>query len=142
MYVNQARLELVVTILYFCTGVLILMWCINRYTGQLLFRWCASLILMVMGMLVMYKPHIAYGTSSTADPWNVVQQTPPVEVPIQTSENYRVVSGDSLWSIAQSHAQTPQDVITLWKSMIDINKERVQSGNVNLIYPGEIIEIP
>lgn len=58
-----------------------------------------------------------------------------------TLEKYVVVQGDNLWSIAKMQAHNNENFIELWKQIISINSENLQSKNPNLIYPGEEIVI-
>ena len=57
------------------------------------------------------------------------------------SEKYVVQKGDNLWSIAKARTQTDQDLIALWKKIINSNSSTLRSGNPNLIYPGEEIVV-
>jgi prophage tail gpP-like protein len=50
---------------------------------------------------------------------------------------YTVVKGDTLWHIASAAYGDPSKWRVLWKN----NQTRLRSGNPNLIYPGEIINI-
>lgn len=68
---------------------------------------------------------------------------PPVQGTAQVpGEKYVVRKGDNFWSIAKARTQTDQDLIVLWKKIIDNNYSILRSGNPNLIYPGEEIVIP
>jgi hypothetical protein len=63
-----------------------------------------------------------------------------------------VASGDNLWDIAATHlaAATGRDVATLdesdiaayWRRVCDVNRARLRSGDVNLIFADEVIELP
>ena len=63
-----------------------------------------------------------------------------------------VVPGDSLWGIAAAHlaatttrpraAISDAEIARYWVAVCDANRARVRSGNVNLIYPGELIVLP
>jgi hypothetical protein len=65
---------------------------------------------------------------------------------------YVVVSGDSLWTIAAAHlaratgravAEVPVgEVASYWARVVDHNRDALRSGNPNLIYPGEALELP
>lgn len=64
-------------------------------------------------------------------------------------DNYTVLDGDSLWTIAarrlalDGQAEPAGDDITVyWRRIIDANRHSLRSGDPNLIYPGEIIAMP
>jgi len=74
-------------------------------------------------------------------------------VPAAGAPPSRVVApGDSLWEIAASHlAQTsgrdraalgPADIAGYWVRLCEANRGRLQSGDLNLIYAGEVVELP
>ena len=66
--------------------------------------------------------------------------------------SYVVGPGDSLWSIAATHlarrtGRAPADVADVevapyWVAVVAANRDRLQSGDPNLIYPGEALELP
>ena len=63
-----------------------------------------------------------------------------------------VAPGDSLWAIAAAHLTTSTsrpraaisdtEIARYWVAVCDANRARVRSGNLNLIYPGELIVLP
>ena len=63
-----------------------------------------------------------------------------------------VAPGDSLWAIAAAHlaattsrpraAISDTEIARYWVAVCDANRARVRSGNLNLIYPGELIVLP
>ena len=67
-------------------------------------------------------------------------------------EEHPVVRGDNLWMIARDHlsslrsggsgAPTNREVAEYWRKVIDANRDRLRSGDPNLIYPGEEIILP
>jgi hypothetical protein len=66
------------------------------------------------------------------------------------SKVYEVVAGDNLWTIAARHATAALpdhevDTATIavyWRRVIEANTPRLRSGDPNLIYPGESIQLP
>ena len=66
--------------------------------------------------------------------------------------SYVVGPGDSLWSIAATHlarrsGAPPADVADVevapyWVAVVAANRDRLRSGDPNLIYPGEALELP
>jgi hypothetical protein len=63
---------------------------------------------------------------------------------------YIVVVGDNLWTISAAHLRSNYPggdvdagkVARYWRRVIEINTPNLQSGNPNLIYPGEQIVLP
>jgi len=75
-------------------------------------------------------------------------------VPIATAgagEEHSVVveTGDHLWKISQTHLDgrlgrraTVDEVTAYWRQVIELNRERLRSGDPDLIYPGEVVSLP
>ena len=62
---------------------------------------------------------------------------------------YTVQPGDDMWSIATAHlsrhrdkAPSVADIAALWMETIEINRDRIRSGNPDLIFPGEALLVP
>jgi hypothetical protein len=65
---------------------------------------------------------------------------------------HTVTGGEHLWSIAAAQVATatgkppadlsPADVAPYWLRVVDLNRHRLRSGNPNLVYPGEVVELP
>lgn len=60
-----------------------------------------------------------------------------------------VSRGDNLWKIAAEDLTEampmmprPGEVTTHWRRIIEINRDRLRSGDPDLIYPGEVIRLP
>jgi hypothetical protein len=54
-----------------------------------------------------------------------------------------------MWSITAAHLAgefghppTNQQISASWRTMIDLNEDRVRSGNVDLIFAGETLLLP
>ena len=70
--------------------------------------------------------------------------------PVGQDTVYVVVMGDNLWTISASHLRNtyPEwkgdagEIATYWRRVIEVNAPNLQSGNPNLIYPGERIVLP
>lgn len=67
----------------------------------------------------------------------------------ETAGSVVVERGDHLWKISQDHLDqalgepaTVGDVDPYWRSVIDANRDRIRSGDPNLIYPGEVVMLP
>lgn len=64
-------------------------------------------------------------------------------------ELHVVERGDSMWSLAEEeverrigHDASESDIAPYWVDVVDANRDRVQSGNVDLIFPGEELVLP
>ncbi len=65
---------------------------------------------------------------------------------------HTVTGGEHLWSIAADQVATasrkapadlsPADVAPYWLRVVELNRHRLRSGNPNLVYPGEVVELP
>jgi hypothetical protein len=67
---------------------------------------------------------------------------PPVPPAPPAPNGHHVVAPDeSLWTIAAAHAGNA-DVGRYWAQVVELNRTALRSGNPNLIYPGEIVELP
>jgi hypothetical protein len=60
-----------------------------------------------------------------------------------------VISGDSLWSIAEDHLARRHDgppsdrlLLDYWRSVIEANRNHLRSGDPDLIHPGERVRLP
>jgi nucleoid-associated protein YgaU len=60
-----------------------------------------------------------------------------------------VEPGDHLWKISATHLDQalgrparPEDIDPYWRAVIDVNREHLVSGDPDLIYPGEVIQLP
>jgi hypothetical protein len=63
---------------------------------------------------------------------------PPPSAPVPVA-THRIAPGEHLWSIAASHAA---DVAPYWRSLVELNRPHLRSGDPDLVYPGETIELP
>jgi hypothetical protein len=57
--------------------------------------------------------------------------------------------GDNMWDLTASHleehlgdAPTNSEIVPAWLDVIEANRESIRSGDPDLIYPGEILELP
>lgn len=79
----------------------------------------------------------------------------PVRVPVgisvegEESEEVVVVKGDHLWKISERHLETRMkrepansEIGPYWRDVIAENVDSLRSGDPDLIYPGEVIEMP
>lgn len=69
-----------------------------------------------------------------------------------SDETHTVVPGENLWAIAHHHLAEAREVpigdvstaeiVGYWREVIAVNRERLRSGDPDLIYPGERILLP
>jgi hypothetical protein len=65
---------------------------------------------------------------------------------------HTVTGGEHLWSIAAARVASasgrasadlaPADIAPYWLRVVELNRQRLRSGNPNLVYPGEVVELP
>jgi hypothetical protein len=83
---------------------------------------------------------------------------PPPVVPVApppapaAGSTHTVTGGEHLWSIAAAHVArasgrsstdlSPADIAPYWLRVVELNRQRLRSGNPNLVYPGEVVELP
>lgn len=75
---------------------------------------------------------------------------PAVRIPMPsrsgtTTRQVVVARGDHLWGISAGHlgAQaTDSEIAPYWREVVTVNTPRLRSGDPDLIYPGEVIELP
>lgn len=60
-----------------------------------------------------------------------------------------VEKGDHLWKISSRHLcaltgrpATNAETGPYWRTVIEVNRRQLRSGDPDLIYPGEVIELP
>jgi len=92
-------------------------------------------------------------TTTTTPPSTTAPIAAPAPQPAQVlgaqTTQYTVVRGDNFWVISQRHlteelGRKPNvdEVRTYWLKVIEVNRDAISSGNPNLIYPGEVFELP
>lgn len=56
-----------------------------------------------------------------------------------------VEKGDHLWKISARHLgdeATDADIAPYWRQVVEVNTPRLRSGDPDLIFPGEVVELP
>jgi nucleoid-associated protein YgaU len=55
-----------------------------------------------------------------------------------------VAKGDHLWKISARHLDTDanHEIAPYWRQLIEVNTPHLRSGDPDLIYPGEVVELP
>jgi len=61
------------------------------------------------------------------------------------SDSIVVESGDHLWKISARHLgpdAADREIAPYWLDVVEVNTPRLRSGDPNLIFPGEVVELP
>lgn len=69
----------------------------------------------------------------------------PEQAPGDRSGSVVVEKGDHLWKISAQHLgeeTADEEIAPYWREVIDVNTPHLRSGDPDLIYPGEIVELP
>jgi LysM repeat protein len=79
-----------------------------------------------------------------------VLATPPLAATAGTT--HTVARGEHLWSVAADRIATatgkppadlaPTDIAPYWLRVVEINRPRLRSSDPNLVFPGEVVELP
>lgn len=92
------------------------------------------------------------GTPSTSQPR---APTPPHPAPLPAPAaptTHTILAGENLWSVAADHLAatsrrkasdlTAAEIAPYWSRVVEVNRPRLRSGDSDLVYPGEIVELP
>lgn len=81
-----------------------------------------------------------------------VDETSAPEPAEEVGRRHAVVPGDNLWGIAAAHLAQARGIVEselsdaeihpYWTRIIAMNRDSLRSGDPNLIYPGEVIQLP
>lgn len=76
----------------------------------------------------------------------------PIRLPVRLGatdlphDSVVVEPGDHLWRISKRHLDLLDEgspaVAPYWREVIELNLPHLRSGNADLIYPGEVIDLP
>jgi len=99
-----------------------------------------------------YTPGAAGWPSSTEDGsfWLPNAGLTPAAVGAQAgAQSYIVVKGDNFWTIAENRLRavkggtvTEREVATYWVEVVNANRATISSGDPDLIFPGEEVQLP
>ncbi len=94
-------------------------------------------------------------TTTTTVPTTATTATPapvpaPVPAPTPEPEEHHIVRrGENLWQVAELALEvrlgrpvTDAEIAPYWRAVIDENRSSLQSGDVDLVFPGERIVLP
>jgi nucleoid-associated protein YgaU len=73
----------------------------------------------------------------------------PIAIEDDEPQTVVVDDGDHLWSISADYLEqdlmrvpTDSEIALFWRDVIEANRNRLRSGNPDLIYPGETVVLP
>lgn len=100
----------------------------------------------ILSLVLLTTAFVAGGTA-TAD------TTAPARVPHTESRGHQggeagvthvVVPGESLWRISEQHVEPVggMGVGAYWREVVEVNRDSIRSGDPDLIFPGEEIQLP
>ncbi|MGH9033301.1 MAG: LysM peptidoglycan-binding domain-containing protein, partial [Acidimicrobiia bacterium] len=81
--------------------------------------------------------------ASVSPPTTPLPAPGPPPAPVEAAPAVHVIApGESLWTIAAAQVAPEADVAPYWAQVVEANRATLRSGNPNLIYPGEVVELP
>lgn len=100
------------------------------------------------GHHLLLPPHLGEQAAEQFDPAEEAARVRPVAT--SARHTVRVSRGDHLWSISEQHLGRvlgradlgEHEIARYWVQVIEANRATIRSGNPDLIYPGELIELP
>lgn len=63
----------------------------------------------------------------------------------KSADQVVVQKGDHLWRISARHlgaTASNEEITPYWREVIDLNLPTLRSGDPDLIYPGEVVDLP
>ncbi len=98
--------------------------------------WRPAFLILLTCCIVGFDEASAGETSATRIPIELSSQAPAETTVV-------VEAGDHLWKISERHLEgSSRTIAPYWLQVIDLNTPTLRSGNPDLIYPGEVIELP
>ena len=103
----------------------------------------ARIMVIVVTVALLVATHVAMATPAdqTRLPVTVRDSSEPASIP----ETIVVEKGDHLWKIAARRlgdGSTNDEIAPYWREVVEINTPLLRSGDPDLIYPGEVVELP
>jgi resuscitation-promoting factor RpfA len=91
-------------------------------------------------------PPLRVRTGRAVDAQPVLPGTPPATLPpvAAPAAGHTIAPGEHLWSIAAAHlgADRAAEIAPYWRRVVEHNRARLRSGDPNLVYPGEVVDLP
>lgn len=100
--------------------------------------------LLVSGFMALSVTGIAGSGEGTRLPFGTTPATSPSPAD-RGAETVVVAPGDHFWKIsARRLAETDPEapVGPYWRRVVEANRDNIRSGDPDLIYPGEVVELP
>jgi hypothetical protein len=100
---------------------------------------------------IVVPPHLEpRPPSAVASTTETLPPDPDASVDGSRSHSVAVRWGDHLWSLSERHLVQvlgrsdlgEHEIARYWVQVIEANRDTIRSGNPDLIYPGEVIELP
>lgn len=101
----------------------------------------------IIGLIVATFSSGGFANANEADP---VVRLPVIVLEDASDASVVIVEpGDNLWRISADHLENrlrrrpgTEEISSYWLTVIDANRDSLESGNPDLIYPGESISMP
>lgn len=103
----------------------------------------------MLGIIGLVGLFVATGVAG-ASPADQVRHPVSVEAPSEPGtgsdgDSVVVAKGDHLWKISARHVgpdASNAEIAPVWLEVIDVNTPHLRSGDPDLIYPGEVVQLP
>jgi nucleoid-associated protein YgaU len=101
-------------------------------------------VLAIVGLVGLFMA-TGFAGAAPADPVRLPVSGPSSSDADPGSDSVVVVEGDHLWKISAGHLRpdaADHEIAPYWLEVIDVNTPNLRSGDPDLIYPGEVVELP
>lgn len=127
---------------------------VRRLADRISTRSLVRVLAAPLPLLDLVTPGYVPITPGGTQPQGAVSEAPVVATPIVVAQRYEaveviIVPGDNMWTLAESrlHAamgRPPTDGETgpYWRRVVQANRDRIRSGDPDLIFPGEVLILP
>jgi nucleoid-associated protein YgaU len=127
---------------------------VRRLADRIHTRSLVRVLAAPLPLLDLVTPGYVPISAGATQPLTAVSEAPVVETPIvvmQRDEAVKVIiaSGDNMWTLAESRlhevlGRPPADAETgpYWRRVVQVNRDRIRSGDPDLIFPGEVLILP
>lgn len=102
-------------------------------------------VLLIVGMVGLLMTTGVAGADSASQIRHPMALDDTVTQPASPSDSVVVESGDHLWKISARHLgpeATDGEIAPYWLEVVEANTPNLRSGDPDLIYPGEVVELP
>ena len=95
------------------------------------------------------RPGVRESSAEYVSPSTTLPQATSVDVEPDGPRRYTVMPGDNMWTITAAYLADELDtrptnaqIGAVWRTVMDLNRNSIRSGNVDLIFPGEQLILP